>query len=140
MSKDALTVLTELAGELRSLKNATITFPGLTSENEQKAASLQQNGRDFFLINQNAETVFTDAMQKEADRNPDNIEADDLLQAGAEAFKKLVVERFEAGGKDVPVKPLKQSTIQAKGSSRVGVDSGSLLQNLKGTKPLVRKT
>lgn len=140
MSKNALSVLDDLSKELRSMKDVTITFPGLTAENEQKAVALQKNGRDFFDVNQTAEMKFAEGMQKEAEANPENIDADDLLKAGAAAFHKLVIERFEAGGKDVPVKPLKPSTIKAKNSSKVGIDSGELLQNLKGAKPLVRKT
>lgn len=140
MSKDALKVLEDLSKELRSLKDATITFPGLTSDNQDKAVNLQKSGRDFFEVNKTAENIFADGMQKEAESNPYDIKADDLLNAGAEAFHQLVVQRFESGGKDISLKPLKASTIKAKNSSKIGIDSGELLQNIKSAKPLVRKT
>lgn len=145
MSNDlnGLILFKNLIKELREGNNIfTIEFP-MDSESTLKAESLKKQGRDFFAVNRVMEMRIAEAMQKRLTTNPEIITEKDgvetLLEVGAEAVKDLIVERFESGGGDVSVKPLKQSTIKEKGSSKVGVDSGSLLTQVRKVKPKVRR-
>ena len=65
------------------------------------------------------------------------------LQAGAQAFRELIVERLNAGGGDVRVDALAPSTVRQKARkgwpSTPGVASGAMRDALAGAQVVVRK-
>jgi hypothetical protein len=140
MATDGLKVLEGLSKTLKEMKNATIRFP-LPQTEEAKLESLANSGRDFLQINPTAENAFVKGIENEIAKNPDALadanSSQKLMEAGAKELQKLIVSRIEKGGGDIKVAPLKFSTIKIKGSSKVGVDSGSLLNALRTSKPKV---
>lgn len=138
---DGLKLLENMARNLRSMSNLTLVYP-LSGDNADKAQSLKLQGRDFFEINKTAELAFARGMQDALDEEPEALSTlngkTDVLLSGAEELKELVIDRFEKGGGDVSMKPLKASTISAKNSSKIGVDTGALLRSVRACKPIVR--
>lgn len=138
---DGIKLLQDMSKTLRTMANSEVVYP-LSGDNGDKVQSLKQQGRDFFLINKTAEEAFARGMQKALDKDPEALDSqqgkNEVLKAGADEFRRLVVDRFEKGGGDVPVRPLKAATIAVKGSSKVGVDTGALLQSVRTCKPIVR--
>jgi hypothetical protein len=139
--KDGLKLLEEMAKNMRSMKDVTVAFP-LSGENTEKVQSLKTQGRDFFAVNKTAEQAFARGMQQVLDADPDALGESGgmskVLKGGVEEFKELVVDRFEKGGGDVSMRPLKSSTVASKGSSKVGTDTGALSRSVKACKPIVR--
>lgn len=121
-------------------KETRIVFP-LSSVNKIKAESLVNNDRDFFDANNKMEKDIAVAIGAALERDPTILEKTDaaakIMEIAAIAARDTVVNRLESNGGDVSVRPLKQSTINQKGNSRVGVDKGSLLNELRNIKPRV---
>lgn len=121
-------------------KETRIVFP-LSSLNKIKAESLANNGRDFFDPNNKMEKDIAIAIGAALEKDPTILEKTDaankIMDIAAVAARDTVVNRFESNGGDVAVRPLKQSTINAKVSSRVGVDTGALLNEMRNIKPRV---
>lgn len=141
MSKDdAIKDLGKMATGLKGGGNYQIEFP-LPALSRTKAESLRDNDRDFFSGDNKMEKNIIKALDTLLKAHPemlyDTNALSKLLDAAAVSAKETVVERFEAGGGDISVRPLKASTIRAKGNSRVGVDKGTLLNDVKRCKPVV---
>lgn len=140
MSKDAIADLGKMVAGLKGGGNYTIEFP-LPALSQTKAQSLRDNDRDFFSGDNKMEKNIIKALDTILRANPEMLYDKDalskLLQAAAISAKETVVERFEAGGGDISVRPLKPSTVRAKGNSKVGVDTGALLNDVKRCKPQV---
>jgi hypothetical protein len=121
-------------------KETRIVFP-LSSVNKIKAESLVNNDRDFFDANNKMEKDIAIAIGAALEKDPTILERTDaaakIMEVAAVAARDTVVNRLESNGGDVTVRPLKQSTISAKGNSRVGVDKGSLLNEMRNIKPRV---
>ena len=121
-------------------KETRIVFP-LSSLNKIKAESLVNNDRDFFDANNKMEKDIAIAIGAALEKDPTILEKTDaaakIMDIAGIAARDVVVERLESNGGDVTVKPLKQSTINQKGNSRVGVDKGSLLNEMRNIKPRV---
>lgn len=121
-------------------KETRIVFP-LSSVNKIKAESLVNNDRDFFDANNKMEKDIAIAIGAALEKDPTILERTDaaakIMEVAAIAARDTVVNRFESGGDDVSVRPLKQSTINQKGNSKVGVDTGALLNELRNIKPRV---
>lgn len=121
-------------------KETRIVFP-LSSLNKIKAESLVNNDRDFFDANNKMERDIAIAIGAALEKDPTILEKTDaaakIMDIAGIAARDVVVERLESNGGDVTVKPLKQSTINQKGNSRVGVDKGSLLNEMRNIKPRV---
>lgn len=137
---DAKQDLAKMATGLKGAGNYTIDFP-LPALSQTKAQSLRDNDRDFFSGDNKMEKNIIKALDALLRANPEMLYNTDalrkLLDAAAVSARDTVVERFEAGGGDVNVRPLKASTIRAKGNSKVGTDKGTLLNDLKRCKPVV---
>ncbi len=140
MSNDALRDLDKLAQALKASNIFTIQFP-LPALSQKKAQSLRDNDRDFFSGDIFMEKQLVKALDAMIKVNPEKLFDGDarskLLEVIAQSVKDTVVQRFEAGGGDISVRPLKPSTVRAKGSSKVGTDTGSLLSDIKNCKPIV---
>lgn len=140
MSKDAIDDLNKMATGLKSKGTYTIQFP-LPALSQKKAQSLRDNDRDFFSADNKMEKDIATALDAMIKVNPEKLFDGDarskLLEVIAQSVKDTVVQRFEAGGGDISVRPLKPSTVRAKGSSKVGTDTGSLLSDIKNCKPIV---
>lgn len=140
MSKDAIDDLNKMVAGLKGSGNFTIEFP-LPALSRIKAESLKDNDRDFFSGDNKMEKNIVKSLDILLKANPEMLYDKDalskLLQAAAVSAKETVVERLEAGGGDISVRPLKASTVRAKGSSKVGVDTGALLNDVKRCKPQV---
>lgn len=138
---DGIKLLQDMAKNLTGMANVEIVYP-LPGDNADKLQSLKQQGRDFFMVNKTAEEAFARGMQKKLNKDPEALGTqqgkDDVLKSGADEFRKLVVDRFEKGGGDVPMRPLRPATVAVKGSSKIGVDTGALLQSVRVCKPIVR--
>ena len=121
-------------------KETRIVFP-LSSVNKIKAESLVNNDRDFFDANNKMEKDIAIAIGAALEKDPTILERTDaatkIMEVAAVAARDTVVNRLESNGGDVTVRPLKQSTINQKGNSRVGVDKGSLLNEMRNIKPRV---
>ena len=137
---DAKQDLAKMANGLKGAGNYTIDFP-LPALSQKKAQSLRDNDRDFFSGDNMMEKNIIKALDALLKANPemlyDNNALSKLLEAASISARDTVVERFEAGGGDVNVRPLKASTIRAKGNSKVGTDKGTLLNDVKRCKPVV---
>ena len=140
MSKDALQDLDKMVTGLKSKGTYTIEFP-LPALSQKKAQSLRDNDRDFFSADNKMEKDIVKALDDMIKANPevlyDPAALSKLLDRAAQSAKDTIVQRFEAGGGDIPVRPLKASTVRAKGSSKVGTDTGTLLNDVKQCKPIV---
>lgn len=141
MSKDdAIKDLDKMATGLKGRGNYQIDFP-LPALSQKKAQSLRDNDRDFFSGDNKMEKDIIKALDALLRANPEMLYDGDalskLLDEAAISARDTVVERFEAGGGDVSVRPLKASTIRAKGNSKVGTDTGTLLNDIKRCKPIV---
>jgi hypothetical protein len=140
MSKDAIADLEKMVAGLKGSGNYQIEFP-LPALSQKKAQSLQDNDRDMFEATNKMEKNIIKALDILLKAHPEMLYDKDalskLLDAAAISAKETVVERFEAGGGDISVRPLKPSTVRAKGNSKVGVDKGVLLNDIKRCKPQV---
>jgi len=140
MSKDAIDDLNKMATGLKGGGHYQIEFP-LPALSQKKAQSLRDNDRDFFSGDNMMEKNIIKALDTLLKANPEMLYDTNallkLLEAAAISARETVVERFEAGGGDISVRPLKPSTIRAKGNSKVGTDKGTLLNDVKRCKPIV---
>lgn len=53
------------------------------------------------------------------------------LKAGGLKYKEIVLGRFGAGMKDVPLKPLTREYIKQKGTTKIGYNTGNLYRDIK---------
>jgi hypothetical protein len=52
--------------------------------------------------------------------------------AAGEAWRKHMVYRLANSGGDIKMKPLAKSTVERKGSTQIGRDTGALYRDMKG--------
>lgn len=140
MSRDAIKDLEKMERGLKGNGHYTIDFP-LPALSKKKAEALINNDRDFFAADNKMEKDIVKALDDMIKSNPEMLydanALTKLLETAALAAREVVVNRFEAGGGDVSVKPLKASTVKAKGNSKVGTDSGALLNDIRKCKPTI---
>lgn len=140
MSRDAINDLEKMQRGLKGNGHYTIEFP-LPVLSKRKAEALVNNDRDFFAADNKMEKDIVKALDTMIKANPEMLYDPNvlskILEAAAIAARETVVNRFEAGGGDVSVKPLKASTVKSKGNSKVGTDSGALLNDIRKCKPTI---
>lgn len=107
---------------------ATITIElDLKTISELKLRWLKNEGRDFLKINKNLQKLVVDFIDS------DTLENSEFVAGAEKELKDYLVSRIE--NPDIPVKPLKPSTIKAKRKKgyplKPGVATQDLLNDIK---------
>lgn len=138
-----LSSLKDIAEAAREARKAIGKVPGVGIELEQislnKLRWMANGGRDFRLMNDvmlaKMDKAFTAklilVMKKRAP-----ITAPWL--AAGQAYRQQLVYRLANSGGDVKMKPLAKSTVDRKGSTQIGRDTGALYRDVKSA--VVRST
>ena len=132
-----LSSIADVAKAARLARESIGKVPGVGIELEQlslnKLKWMASGGRDFRTVNDTLiskmDEAFTGALLKVMKgKAPITLP---WLAAG-EAWRKHLVYRLANSGGDIKMKPLAKSTIERKGSTQIGRDTGALYRDVKG--------
>jgi hypothetical protein len=133
---------------LEALRNAIDSLDnlrpvGISDLSQTKLDALERTGRPFLKITASMrQTVlrFVKAAASEVLTRSGSIRIDSFMTRAGETAKKVVLLRFKAQGNDIPLRPLRDSTVYAKLHSRnsrvkanahkIGIATGMLLEDL----------
>jgi len=97
---------------------------------DQKLRWLRQSDRNFFKMNKNLEGLLMSFITM------DTLENEELVSEAENELKDYLIERFEKP--DIPVKPLKPSTLKLKRKKgyplKPGIATNDLLNDIKNSK------
>lgn len=138
-----LSSLKDVAEAAKLARASIAKVPGVGIELEQlslnKLKWMASGGRDFRAVTDvlisKMDEAFTGALLKVMKKKaPITLP---WLAAG-EAWRKHMVYRLANSGGDIKMKPLAKSTVERKGSTQIGRDTGALYRDMKGA--VVRNT
>lgn len=128
---------------IKSFPSKTTISLGLKKQdNIDKLWYQERDDRDFLQITQKNAKDIAEAMVKQYVKGDIVGKPSETLlkalEAGGLRYKKIVLNRFGTGSKDVPLKPLSREYIKQKGNSKIGYNTGDLYRDIKQAKVIVK--
>lgn len=101
-------------------------------DNTDLLAYLAADDRDFGATSPKLVAHVTEMLQEAVDRLvAEALPLDPCITVIGEVVAESVAQRFEAGGNDVPMRELRDSTVRRKGHARIAVESNALHTGMK---------